>query len=200
MPNKSKLPPVKSTDRVAISGIPDSGKTVFAQFMALRAMPNVFVYDPLDQFTMIPADKRYVPETDSMAEFEAICAKMCSVTNTMFIVEEGEKYIRQGGKLEKHAFDVINRGRNWGIGMVVVTRRIQALSKDFFDLAAHSYLFRCAPGSRRYLEEKIGKQRAGQVIGLPPRYYLHHYVSSDEIEIGTLKLSGGEARDLDLER
>lgn len=191
-----KLPPPKSTDRITVAGLPDRGKTVFARFLAFQAMPDVFIYDPLDQYGAFPDDKRYVPETDSMAEFESVCARLCATPNTLFIVEEAERYFRQGAALGPYAFQLVNRGRNWGVGIVAVTRRIQELSKTFFDLCSHAYLFQCGIQSRRYLSEMIGRHLAYKVERLPPYYFLHYYVGAQEGEVGTLELPTPQAREL----
>jgi len=184
----TSLPEIKSTARITTSGLPDSGKTVFTRYLAYKAMPDVFIYDPLDQYSGFPDDKRYVPQSDSMAEFEMICGRMCSVANTLFIIEEAERYLREGRPLGEHAFAVVNRGRNWGIGIIAVTRRIQELSKTYFDLCSDHFFFRCGLRSRAYLTQMIGKPMALKVENLPQYYFLHYRIGDTDGTIGTLEL------------
>ena len=177
-----------STDRITIAGLPGSGKTTLAKYLAHRAQPQVLIYDPLDQYTGFPAECRYVPQSDSQEEFEAVCRQLCSKQDTFFVVEECERYIGQGKALGPYAFDLINRGRNWGIGVMGVTRRIQRMSKDFFDLSRHVFFYRCGLRSYSYVEEMVGKTVTGKIRNLQPYHFLHYDLESEATTVSVLRL------------
>ena len=103
---------LKSTDRITISGLPGQGKTEFAKFLASLAMPRVEIWDPLDQYVGFPDEHRYIPKHDNIDEFEARATYFCSISNWTWIVEESEKYIRQGMPMPDNSYNLFNRGRN----------------------------------------------------------------------------------------
>jgi len=152
---------------------------------------NLLIYDPLNQYTTFPDKCRYIPASDSLAEFEAVCTSLCARKQVVFVVEECERYIGQGKPMGPNAFDLINRGRNWGIYIVAVTRRIQRLSKDFFDLCQGVVFFKCGLQSRRYIEEMVGKEHLQHINSLEKYQFLFYQVEEpEEIKMGRLKLSG----------
>jgi len=179
---------IRSTERVTVAGLPGTGKTTLSKYLASLCMPRVLIYDPLAQFDSFPDENRYIPKSDSLTEFDAVCRSLRARGNVTFVIEEAERYLGQGKPLGENAFDLINRGRNWGIGVFAVTRRIQRLSKDFFDLCSHAFLFRCGLKSRAYIEEMIGKQNTYKIMTLPQYHFLSYNVETEESSVHVLKL------------
>ena len=179
---------ITSTDRITICGLPGTGKTTLSKYLALLAEPNILVYDPLDQYTELDDRCRYVPKSDSPLEFDRVCKVLCARSDTLFIVEECERYLGQGKALGPYAFEVINRGRNWGIGVIAVTRRLQRLSKDYFDLCQRVFFFRCGLKSRQYIEDMLGKSVLGQVIALERFHFLCWDVEEESGVVAKLSL------------
>lgn len=83
---------------------------------------------------------------------------------------------------------MINRGRNWGVGVIAVTRRIQRLSKDYFDLCQHAFFFRCGLKSRGYIEDMVGKDAIQLIINLPLYHFLYYSVEEETYEVGVIEL------------
>ncbi|GAG86462.1 unnamed protein product, partial [marine sediment metagenome] len=73
-------------------------------------MPKAIIYDPLSQYDGFPDENRYIPKSDSLTEFDAVCRQLRMKGNITFIVEEAERYLGQGKPLGENAFDLINRG------------------------------------------------------------------------------------------
>jgi len=186
------------TDRITICGIGGTGKTTFTKHVASLFIAtedtHVVIYDPLAQYvkkfgTLEEDGCVYIPRSDSQAEFEGMCQRLCAVENHTFIVEEAERYLRQGISLGSYAFDLINRGRNWGNGVVAVTRRIQTLSKDFFDLSQYCFFFKCGLTSRDYVENLIGREAAKEIFGLKEYHFLAYDIEKETYEIAVLDIT-----------
>lgn len=185
---------IKSTDRVTICGLPGTGKTTLAKYFGSLLEPRVLIYDPLSQYTGFPDECRYIPKSDSLQEFDGICRQLRAKGNITFLVEEAERYMGQGKPLGENTFDLINRGRNWGVGVFCVTRRVQRISKDFFDLCQHCFIFRIGLKSRGYIADMIGWDDTRKVMSLPVYHFLHYNVETEESAVHVLKLSGGAGR------
>lgn len=170
-------------------GLPGTGKTTLAKYLASQYdETKLLIYDPLDQYVGFPDSCRYIPASDTAAEFDSICRKLCARTDCVFVVEECERYIGQGRELGPHAFDLINRGRNWGIGIIAVTRRIQRLNKDFFDLCQSVFFFKCGLRSRNYIEDMIGRTWAEKIRELEPFNFLHYDLGTEKATISVLEI------------
>lgn len=179
---------IRSTDRVTIAGLPGTGKTTLAKFLASLCEPRILIYDPLSQYDGFSDECRYIPKSDSLTEFDAVCRQLRAKGDITFFVEECERYLGQGKPMGENTFDLCNRGRNWGVGIVAITRRIQRLSKDFFDLCQHLFLFKIGLKSREYIADMIGWEETRKVIRLPPYHFLHYSVEEEKSSVYVLQL------------
>jgi len=80
------------------------------------------------------------------------------------------------------------------VGIVAVTRRIQRLSKDYFDLCQHLFVFRIGLKSREYIADMIGWNLTRQIITLPQYHFLHFNIEDESHSINVLKLEAGGER------
>ncbi len=71
---------------------------------------------------------------------------------------------------------------------MAVTRRIQRLSKDFFDLCQHIFFFKCGLKSRGYIEEMCGPGISGKVISLPRYHFIYYNLETEDVEERWLEL------------
>ena len=193
-----------STDRVTVAGLPGNGKTVFAKYLAAMAYPNVLVYDPLGQFrayktvtladmerapkTFMRKGNRYVPQSDSVEEFDRVCAVLRKCPDIFFVVEECELYLSVRRPITPDAYALVNRGRNWGVGVAAVTRRIEELSKSYFGLCKHVYFFRCGLRSDKYIAEMVGQEVTDTIKALPPFHFIDYDVMTGAYVTATLDL------------
>ena len=181
---------MRATDRVTVCGLPGTGKTTLTKYLCSLYEPDLLIYDPLAQYVNFPSECRYIPKSDSLTEFDSVCRQLCARSNVVFVIEEAERYLGQGKALGPYAFDLINRGRNWGVGVVAVTRRIQRLSKDFFDLCQHVFFFKCGLKSRDYIKDMIGQGECQIITGLERFHFLYYDLEAEETEVATLELEG----------
>ena len=164
------------------------------RYLASITKQDLLIYDPLDQYKGFPDHQRYVPKNDGDAgEFNAVCAEIKSRGNMTLYVEECERYIGQSTRLGDDAFDIINRGRNWGIGIVGNTRRIQNMSKDFFDLCQWIFFFKSGLRSRDYIERMIGRPAALRILLLKEQHFLAYNLRDESYVEMHLDLTAEEA-------
>lgn len=188
---------IKSTDLTTIAGLRGTGKTTLSNYLAKLCGDNILIYDPMNQYQSFKPEHRYIPKSDSMSEFDAVCRRVIARGNMVFFIEEAERYLGQGKLLGPDAYVLINRGRNWGIGVVAVTRRIQRLSKDYFDLCDNIIFFRCGTQSlkvRGYLEEMIGQTVCAQIRQLKQYHFIYYSVETEEGVERWLEFEGAGAR------
>lgn len=180
------------TDRITIAGLPGTGKTTFAKYLAdlfkSTAGTSILIYDPLDQYRTFADEERYIPESDSLAEFESVCKRLSSVRNTVFIIDEAEAYLTEGYLSNTYAYRLVWRGRNWGVGIVAVTRRLQDLSKRYFMLCNHAFFFRCHPMVRDYLKKFLEPEALRMIMGLAKYDFLHYDMQTHRYQMSGLEL------------
>jgi len=197
---------IDATDRICVAGLPRSGKTVLMRYLA--TLPRrVYIIDPLNQYgefgevgDVLSGKTRCVLRLDEFDMFEDVCKKLHHVSNVTLVVEEAEHFIAQGRKMGTYSASLIQMGRNWGIGIWCTTRRIQGISKTFFDLAQHVMFFRCGLKSRDYIADMIGQDYVRPVIKsrynstgytittLPEHAFLHFNLETEDAQISKLEL------------
>lgn len=199
---------LRSTDRLTVSGQTGTGKSTFTAFIAALAMPALLLWDPLDQYQgfktvtieQIEAGRsftrfgnRFVPLEDTQQEFERVCTALRSMSEITFIVEECEQYIGQDKPLGAEARRLINRGRNWGVGVYAVTRRIQDLNKSFFDLCRIAIFFRAGLRSYDYIKSMVGAEVLEVIKNLPDRYFVVYNAETGQWFKATLELDANSS-------
>lgn len=162
-----------------------------ADFFGSQEGTTILIWDPMGLYNTFKDEERYLPQSDTHAEFESVCKRLCSVGNTMFIIEEAESYLRQGLFLGTYAFTLAQRGRNWGNGMVAITRRIQDLSKSYFQICQHGFFFRCHPMIREYFKPFLEPEAIRLLFTLPKWHCLYYNMETHEYEVFWLDLGAG---------
>ncbi len=168
---------IESDNIITIAGMRGMGKSELARHI-FKQFTNLKVWDPLGQYTEFD---NYVPTRGSPEEFDAICKMIWDQSNVMFAVEECESVLGERMALTPYSFKIILQGRNRGIGLIAITRRIALLNKTVFSLSDHAFLFRFfAPNDVKYCQEFIGRQWAFRLQKLP-KYHFIYYGAEGEI-------------------
>ena len=175
---KSKVFKLASDEVICIGGMRGTGKTTLAKHIASKFEACV-IFDPLGQYSEF--SDTYVPRSSSLEEFDSIARMVWQRGNTVFVVEECESFLGERMNLSPYAFRIVLQGRNRGIGLIAVTRRIANLSKTVFSLSDHVYLFRFfSPNDVKYCSEFIGRAWAARLQKLP-KYHFLYYSAEGEI-------------------
>ena len=155
------------TDQIAvIAGQRGTGKTYKAKQL-ISGLSRVIVYDPVGEY-----DPRfsYVPQGDSIEEFEEFMRKCWNMGNVFIVVDEAERFLRNNGRMLTYTYKVINTGRHRNIGMLLVTRRLAELHKLPFGLSQMVILFRLfLPNDIEYIKQFLAS--AEEVRTLPDYQY-----------------------------
>lgn len=129
---------LKPDQLCTIAGQRGTGKTYLGKEL-IAGMQRVIIYDPVGEYD---PDFSYVPQGDSIEEFEAFMKKIWIMGNVFVVVDEAERFMRNNGVILPFTYKVINTGRHRNIGMMLITRRLAELHKTPFGLSAMVILFR----------------------------------------------------------
>jgi DNA helicase HerA-like ATPase len=193
MPRTKTALAIKSSDRIGVFGQPGTGKTIFTKYLAsLVPADHLKILDPLDQYGGFPNEARIVPDDlNPGQEFDALCASLYQQGNMTLFVEEAQLYLPESTLLGIHTAMLLNRGRNYGLGIVVCSQRIQDINKRFFDLAQTIIFFRCGMTSKRYIRNLVAHDAADAVYTLKDHEFIYYSLRDDAWNKATLKFPQG---------
>lgn len=159
---------------MVIAGQKGQGKTTLARAI-LSNVKNSLVYDPMDQYGGAGNIRRYVPANDTIEEFDNVCRTVWDHGNILFAIEEAELYLKESAPLPPYALKVVLRGRNRGIGILPITRRIALLNKNVFSLADHVFIFKFfARNDVDYCASFLGKDNAAKLRNLAGYRFIYY--------------------------
>ncbi len=189
MPRKRGPFNFKTDDRIAVTGQPGTGKSVFTMYLAtLIPEDRLLIVDPLDQYGQFPDKCRYVPKDTSPAEeFNALAKQVMARGNVTLFVEEAQRYMPEGKAIGEDTMAMINRGRNFGVGIVAISQRIQHITKNYWDLAQNIVFFRPGLKTRTILGEFGTKDAKVAIENLRDREFIHFSLRDDTWNKAMLK-------------
>ena len=198
MPRKREPFKFKSDDRIAITGQPGTGKSVFTNYLAsLIPEDRLLIIDPLDQYGNFPDACRIVPQDiDPVAEFNEIARQVMLKGDKTVFVEEAQRYMPEGEHIGKDTMAMINRGRNFGVGIVAISQRIQHINKNFWDVAQNIVFFRPGLKTRgRYLAEFVAPDAKAAIEHLPDHQFIYYSLRDDSWNKAILTFPGNKPPD-----
>ena len=117
----------------------------------IAGLKRVLIYDPQSEYD---PKHSYRPQTDTIREFENVCAYVWQKGNIFFVVDEAERYYRNNVPMGINAHKIVNSGRHRNIGLMLITRRLSELHKTPFSLASRVFLFHLfIPNDISYIKE-----------------------------------------------
>ncbi len=170
------------TDSIAIiAGMRGTGKTEFLRKLASSLSVPMTLFDPLNQYPEFK-NRRYVPRSDEIAEFEALSEKIWAKGNHLLVVEEAEIVFKNKAEITPKAKEIVLRGRNKGIGLFCCTRRIADFHKTPMSQANHLFLFKMyLPNDIAYISQFMPKGEADKLLTIPDYHFIHY--ADGEIEV-----------------
>jgi hypothetical protein len=155
-----------------IFGLPDSGKSTLAHYIADSFGSSAFVFDTLNEFPDQPFD-RYAPSRrGDIGELEKIArAVMASRRYSCFILDEANRYCPSKPVPLPQAIADLNDFRaHYELTTIFIARRPVQLNQDLTELAHYLLLFRL-PGRNDigYLNELA--TGLGDAVQKVPKYH-----------------------------
>ena len=189
MPRKRGPFNFKTDDRIAVTGQPGTGKTIFTMYLAsLIPEDRLLIVDPLDQYGKFPDKCRFVAlDVDPAKEFNDLAKQIMARGNVTVFVEEAQRYMPEGQAIGPDTMAMINRGRNFGIGIVAISQRIQHITKNYWDLAQNIVFFRPGLKTRTILGEFVTKDAKLAIENLKDREFIHFSLRDDTWNKAMLK-------------
>ncbi len=166
----------KTNDRVVVTGITGSGKTVWVHWLIDQLLPHrpIAVYDyKRDEYTKGYISQTpeifgelprglfiYKPNPPSVQAAERLCRVALEKRNCIIVIEEADLYAqRHPSRVPPNLYQLIHSGRSMGIGSICITRRPQALHPDVLSQTQHVIAFKQHfPRDVEYLAKWIGKK------------------------------------------
>ncbi len=183
---------IYSDEGVVVLGQRGSGKSKLLERISY-VFPRIVVYDPLMQhgglgqivsspellekaLRLDVARIVYQPEIESEESFDKACELVYLKGYYCFAADEIDLYVT------KHVLptwfgELIKRGRNYGCGFVIVSRRTAEVNNHAIAFANHLFLFyHHLNADIDYLKQWIGEDLARQVKAFPGHYFLYYHL------------------------
>lgn len=178
-----------STDVITVAGQRNSGKTTWIRkFLQHIAFPYI-IFDPNDEYGAcdgFPDFKyRYVPEDDSLEEFERFMRIVWNKGNVFVVIDEAEQFMndpwtRFNGV--SHAAKITRRGRHKNIGLLACTRAIAELNKNVIRQSNYMVLYyHQEPNELKYLSKFIGTETTNKLPKLGAFEFLVYSKGQSEV-------------------
>lgn len=127
-----------------IFGLPDSGKSTLANFIASQFGAKAFIFDTMNEFPDKPYDS-YVPrDRRNVAELENVTRKiMASREYALFLIDETNRYCpSKPSPLPQAIADLNDFRAHYDLAVIYIARRPVQLNQDLTELAHFLFIFR----------------------------------------------------------
>ena len=127
-----------------IFGLPDSGKSTLANFIASRYGTAAFIYDTLHEYPETPFDC-YVPKNrQSVTELEAVIRRvLASRRYSLFLIDETNRFCpSKPAPLPPAVADLNDFRAHYELSVIYIARRPVQLNQDLTELAHYLFIFK----------------------------------------------------------
>lgn len=159
-----------------------SGKTTWVKNFAMRMQASypTIIYDTLHEYDPNQFSVYRPKIADNILEFEYICKLIQKKGRIHFIVEEADNFCSPW-KITSTFRQLCSTGRHQGIGLTLVTRRVQDMAKLPCANAHHWIIYLTyLPGDKDYLRKFVGTL-AEKAADLPPYNYIYFRPGAEKI-------------------
>lgn len=170
---------VHSDELTAVCGMRRMGKTTLTKALIAGAQAEgtwVYAWDLTGEYSDV-CDGLQVNRPD-LAQFNDVCRMMWQRGNGLLVVDECESVLGQNIRVPEYAQAIIFRGRKRGIGVLAVTHRVADMSKKFFEMCEHMFIYRLTMTSstKRTFSDLFGDENkpwVGKIQALAPYHFLY---------------------------
>lgn len=155
-------------------GLPDSGKSTLANYIAAQYEASCLVYDTLNEYPDTPFDS-YVPQNRaSTDELEKIIRQVLAAKRyRLFILDEANRFCpSKPAPLPQAVADLNDWRAHYEIATVYIARRPVQLNQDLTDLAHYLFLFNLTGRLDIDYLNNIAGGLGDAVQKLPPYYFI----------------------------
>ena len=127
-----------------IFGLPDSGKSTLANYIASQFGVKAFIYDTMNEFPDKPYDS-YVPrDRRSVIELENVTRKvMASRQYALFLIDETNRFCpSKPAPLPQAIADLNDFRAHYDLAVIYIARRPVQLNQDLTELAHFLFIFK----------------------------------------------------------
>lgn len=132
---------VRQSDGIVVLGKRGSGKTTLVRYL-INSMPNyrfviIDVVGNLGQFKNSRNVEYHLINPHAENRIDSICGSAMKAGNCMVILDEADRL-----EYTTNLSDLLNVGRNYGVGYMATARRTANIHKDYLANQRHAFVFK----------------------------------------------------------
>lgn len=189
MQTETALSPMRTTDKYAVFGITESGKTTLVKRL-IAGFPRFVIFDTVGDLKDLPGvvvfrdwktvnwnAPRLVFDAEIKQDEETL-EKIAELVyfkayNHVFVLDEAHNYA-SAGYCPPNLQRLITRGRHHGNGVVLASQRPQALNMNARAQVKHFFSFMLSEFDREYVTGNISRAFGEAVGGLEKYGFVYH--------------------------
>lgn len=180
---------LKTTDLSVICGKRGSGKTTLSKALLdflISTKAPIRIIDPLYEYREYAGrvqDVKFIRYQDR-ASFNAYLKSLFGKWKGVLVIDEADGFFPSMSKLEMTESDFVNIGRHYGIGALMLTRRLSMLNTNVISNANKLFIFKLwSPADLGYLERADLGHLVPYISGLDRHYFLSIDTDNGEIQV-----------------
>ncbi len=171
---------INSDELTFVGGMRGTGKTTFTRTIVSGFVAEgvyVYAYDLTGEWDGVCENTRAL--YPSQTEWARLAQMAWTRGNTVLVCDEAEPVMGQDVKMDEYTKRIIWSGRHRGCGIVANTRRVAAMSKEFFEACQHIVIYRSnmTTTTRRTFRDLFGPDqmdKVNMINRLAPFHFLYY--------------------------